>query len=273
MTAPEAGTPLALVSGALRRHERALLAGGSPWAGFAATYRRTTEAVDRALGTDLFEDPAWVAEWDAAFALFYLDALGGIRSGGPVSRPWRLALGAPAELPALRHVLLGMNAHINYDLPQALLAVIPAAEFADPALLAARRRDHERIDEILLSRVAAEDAALGGARSLLDRLLVPANRAATGRFLREARRKVWHNTRELHTARVNGASVYAARLAELEALAAARVQDLLAPGPVVLRLAVHGFGVQLPPGRPGRPGDARGRPATRTSWASTPLPL
>ena len=44
-------------------------------------------------------------------------------------RPWRLAFDAPAELPALRHVLLGINAHVNYDLPQALLAVISDEDF------------------------------------------------------------------------------------------------------------------------------------------------
>ena len=44
-----------------------------------------------------------------------------------------------------------MNAHINADLPQALLAVISEADFADAALMESRRRDHERIDEILLS--------------------------------------------------------------------------------------------------------------------------
>lgn len=93
---------------------------------------------------------------------------------------------------------------------------------------------------------SAPRTTLGG-RSVLDRVLVPLNRAATGRFLREGQRKVWHNTRELHAARLAGPQVYAARLAELESLAAARVQDLLAPGQVVLRLAVRGFGVALPP--------------------------
>ncbi|MBK9725967.1 MAG: hypothetical protein IPO89_13300 [Actinomycetales bacterium] len=52
-----------------------------------------------------------------------------------------------------------MNAHINADLPQALLAVISEADFADAALMESRRRDHERIDEILLSRVGSEDDA------------------------------------------------------------------------------------------------------------------
>jgi Family of unknown function (DUF5995) len=39
-------------------------------------------------------------------------------------------------------VLLGMNAHINYDLPQARLAVIKDEEFGDAATLARRQADH-----------------------------------------------------------------------------------------------------------------------------------
>ncbi|MFM6851911.1 MAG: hypothetical protein ACKOVB_22685 [Terrabacter sp.] len=45
---------------------------------------------------------------------------------------------------------------------------------------------------------------------------------------------------------------YAVRLAELELLSAARLADLLAPGQVLLRLAVAGFGVTLPPTAGGR---------------------
>ncbi len=82
---------------------------------------------------------------------------------------------------------------------------------------------------------------------MLDRLLRPANEAASKRFLREARQKVWHNTRELQRARLDGPEEFAARLAELEVLSAAKINDLLAPGQVLLRLAVSGFGVTLPP--------------------------
>jgi uncharacterized membrane protein len=110
-----------------------------------------------------------------------------------------------------------------------------------------RRRDHERIDAVLAGRVAAEDDELGGARTLIDRILTPLNRLGSKRFLREARQKVWHNTVELQQARLNGTQAYDARLAELEVLAAARIADLLAPGQVLLRLAVAGFGVVLPP--------------------------
>jgi alkanesulfonate monooxygenase SsuD/methylene tetrahydromethanopterin reductase-like flavin-dependent oxidoreductase (luciferase family) len=116
--------------------------------------------------------------------------------------------------------------------------------------MARRRRDHERIDAVLASRVSAEDdelLAADAARSLLDRLLSPLNRLGSKRFLREARQKVWHNTVELQQARAISAERYAVRLAELEVLSAAKIADLLAPGQVILRLAVAGFGVVLPP--------------------------
>jgi uncharacterized membrane protein len=227
---------------------------------FLGTYQRTTAAVGRAIEHGVFEDPDWVEEWDVRFAELYLEAYDAVLDGRRVARPWRLAFDAPAELPALRHVLLGINAHINYDLPQALLRVIGVAEFADPVLMARRRRDHERIDGVLSSRVAAEDDGLP-AGSLVDRVLTPVNRLATRRFLAEARRKVWHNTDELQAARVAGAEAYRTRLSELEVLSAARIADLTAPGQVLLRLAVAGFGVTLPPPAEREPSPVSGQRA------------
>jgi hypothetical protein len=219
---------------------------------FLGTYQRTTAAVGKAVDGAAFEDPDWVERWDVAFARLYLDALDAIQAGdiNSVPRPWRLAFAAESDLPPLRHVLLGINAHVNYDLPQALLAVITDDDFSDDRLMARRRRDHERIDGVLASRVAAEDDELiasGAARSVLDRLLTPLNRLGSKRFLREARLKVWHNTTELQRARTESVESYRQRLAELEVLSAAKIADLLAPGQVILRLAVAGFGVVLPP--------------------------
>jgi Family of unknown function (DUF5995) len=216
---------------------------------FLGTYQRTTIAVGKAVRDGVFEDGAWVEDWDVAFADLYLDALDADLGSGRVPRPWRLAFEAPPDLKPLQHVLLGINAHINYDLPQALLAVISDEDFLDPTILDRRRRDHERIDGVLSGRVAAEDQELASvsARSLLDRLLTPLNQRASRRFLREARQKVWHNTTELQRARLSGPEVYAVRLGELEVLSAAKIADLLAPGQVLLRLAVAGFGVTLPP--------------------------
>jgi Family of unknown function (DUF5995) len=218
---------------------------------FLGTYLRTTEAVGAALERGRFEDAQWVSAWVVDFADRYLRALQEFRAGGAgVPRPWRLAFGAKRELPTEAHVLLGVNAHINYDLPLSLLVMVPPAEFADPFLLDRRRRDHERIDGVLAARVSAEDVALeqaGGRRTLLDRVIAPANRWAARAFLREGRRKVWSNAAELNGARLAGPERLAPRVADLEDAAAARVADLLRPGPVLLRLAVRGFGVTLAP--------------------------
>ena len=228
------------------------LALGDPAGFFLGTYLRTTRAVGAALDRGAFEDPGWVERWDVDFAGLYLDALQAHRHDQAAPpRPWRLAFGAGPGLPPEAHVLLGMNAHINFDLPQSLIRMIPVVDFADPSLLARRRRDHQRIDAVLAERVAAEDTELeraGGRRRPVDRVLAPGNRQAARLFLREARRKVWANTSALHRARLRGPAVYRARLAELEAVSAARVAEILRPGPVLLRLAVRGFGVRLPSG-------------------------
>ena len=216
---------------------------------FHATYQRTTIAVAEELKRGGFVDPEWVERWDVAFADLYLDALRAALAGGEPSRPWAIAFGAPADLPALRHVLLGMNAHINFDLPQALLAVITDEQFDDPALLQRREADHKAIDTVLATRVAAEDDELiqiSGPGTLVDRLLRPFNRLGTQRFLREAREKVWANAIALSRARRHGPDVYTEVLAQLEELSAAKVAALMAPGPVLLKLAATGFGVRLP---------------------------
>lgn len=217
---------------------------------FLSTYLRTTEAVGTATQQDIFEDPEWVERWDLAFAQLYLTAFDAELTGDTgVPRPWRLSFDAPSDLPPLRHVLLGINAHINYDLPQALLGTISDDDFRHDAVIASRKRDHERIDALLAGRVASEGDQLAAAvpLTLLDRLLTPLNRRGARAFLREARQKVWHNTLELQVARTIGADAYSVRLAELELLSAARIADLLQPGQVLLRLAAGGFGVRLPP--------------------------
>jgi hypothetical protein len=214
---------------------------------FMTTYQRTTQAVAEAVDAAFFEDPDWVVRWDVAFADLFIVAHDADQIGGHVPRPWRLAFRADPTLPTIIHLLLGMNAHINYDLPPATLSVITDHDFQDQVLIDRRRRDHERIDRILAARVAAEDHAIGGARNLLDRVLTPANRLSSRRFLREARGKVWLNVAELQRARLEGEDAYDARLAELELLAAAKIADLLRPGQVLLRLAMTGFGITLPP--------------------------
>ena len=103
---------------------------------------------------------------------------------------------------------------------------------------------------MLAARVAAEDDELAthSARSLLDRVLTPLNRLQLASASCARRDRRCGTTRSsCNTPALAGPAPYAVRLGELEVLSAARVADLLAPGQVLLRLAVAGFGVTLPP--------------------------
>jgi hypothetical protein len=232
---------------------RPMLAAGDERQHFLATYIRTTLEVKREIERGAFADNEWTERWDIAFADLYLDALDEWNAKGSAPGPWSIAFEAAnvtPRVPPLRHLLLGMNAHINYDLPQALIQVITDQEFDDPVLVARRARDHERIDGILAGRVAAEDVELKkveqpGDRTLLDHLLTPFNRAGSRRFLKEARGKVWRNAQALSLARRHSLDELGARLRELEELSAERVADLRRPGQVILRLSKDGFGVLL----------------------------
>lgn len=216
-------------------------------------YRRGTIAVRDEIDRGGFLDAEWLERWDLVFADIYLEAMERWDGGQAPSGPWQVAFEAArdAAIPPLRQVLLGLNAHVNFDLPQALIAVIGDDEFGDPQVMRRRFADHKHVDDVLVVRVGSEDREIAAAerpgdRSLADRLLIPLNRAGSKRFLKEARAKVYDNARVLSAARRQGPEALASRLAQLEELCRSRVADLRAPGQVLLKLTLRGFGVVLP---------------------------
>ena len=222
---------------------------------FHGAYLRTTKAVLADAEAGKFQDPDWAHRWGLAFASLYMNAFEAWERGDDAPSPWVVAFEASRnhDTTPLRHSLLGINAHINYDLPQALLAVITDDEFDDEELMAMRASDHAHVDSILVARVPEEDRRLAqveepGDRTIVDSALRPFNRAGTRRFLKEGRRKVWRNTRILSQARRRGEVPYRQELSRLEELCRARVADLVEPRFVLISLALHGFGVDLPDG-------------------------
>lgn len=221
---------------------------------FHGLYLRNTQAVKAEIDRGGFLDAEWVERWDVAFANRYLDALEEWERAGISPGPWALAFEAARDpaIPPLRHQLVGLNAHLNFDLPPALLAVMSDEDWADPALVARRHADFAHIDTIVVRRVAEEYRRLlavesPGDRTLGDRLLYPLNLVASARWLREARRNVWRNAELLERARQQGPAALDARLRQLEQRCQAKVAELLAPGQVLLKLGVRGFGVALAP--------------------------
>jgi hypothetical protein len=97
---------------------------------FARLYRQVTEDVDAALGTTTFRDPAYLTRLDVAFAnLFFaaLDAAGRDPASAPSA--WRPLFEARSRrgIAPIQFALAGMNAHINRDLPVALVSTCEAA--------------------------------------------------------------------------------------------------------------------------------------------------
>src|SRR2546429_3960437 len=102
----------------LARFERSFPPGDDAKRHFHGVYYRNALAVKGDLEAGGFLDPEWVEPWDVVFAELYLDALDRWNSGAAISGPWQVAFAAAAEsaISPLVHVLIGLNAHLNFDL-------------------------------------------------------------------------------------------------------------------------------------------------------------
>lgn len=107
----------------------------------------------------VFLEPAWIARLAGRFAERYFEALIPSFTEEEVgSDAWRVAFDAGAGGPSvpMRDAILGINAHINYDLAQGIADNIRAAGHADDAHMLARyRHDHDAVNTIL--RASADE--------------------------------------------------------------------------------------------------------------------
>src|SRR5439155_13117267 len=118
---------------------------------FALTYLRTTQTYYRTVRRDpgFFSDLAWINHEDAVFGKLYFQAYDRYQAGRPVPAAWRIAFDAAKSpnLTGIGDLLLGMNAHIDRDLPYAL---------ADVGLVkpdgSSRKADHDKVN-LFLDRV------------------------------------------------------------------------------------------------------------------------
>ena len=85
---------------------------------FAALYYKVTAKVKEGIEKGQFEDGARMERLDVLFANRYLDALASWKSGVEPSASWKIAFEAcrSRSVLVLQHLLLGISAHINFDL-------------------------------------------------------------------------------------------------------------------------------------------------------------
>jgi hypothetical protein len=116
---------------------------------FATLYGVVSSEMRDRVAANAFLDTAWVHRYAVAFANLYRDALDAYDSGRMLSVPraWRLgfdvATGGTGLV--LQDMLLGVNAHVNNDLPIALERVSIGPDRAQ------RRRDHDAVNAVLAS--------------------------------------------------------------------------------------------------------------------------
>jgi hypothetical protein len=138
---------------------------------FNYMYLRVTEEVRRSRAS--FASPAFVERLAVVFAEFYLQAYAAASAGAWISKAWAPLFEERDEggISPVQFALAGMNAHINNDLPWALLQAWEEAGIA-PSDDLPEYADFQRVN-VILSRVAAEVRATleSGLWRLLDRVL------------------------------------------------------------------------------------------------------
>jgi hypothetical protein len=104
---------------------------GLKW--FNGLYLEVTQAVQARVEAAGFGDPAWIAALDVGFAAFYFTAVHSAISTESTPGPgapdcWQALFDVRNQTPIARiqFALAGMNAHINHDLPMAVLGLCQA---------------------------------------------------------------------------------------------------------------------------------------------------
>lgn len=116
---------------------------------FAALYRKVTVRIRDDIAAGKFEDGARMERFDVIFANRYLEAFEQWQQGLPLTRVWQQAFALTENWSpiVLQHLMIGMNAHINFDLG------IAAAQTVKKEDLPKLKNDFDKINDVLASMV------------------------------------------------------------------------------------------------------------------------
>lgn len=163
---------------------------------FLTVYARMTAAVRAGIQSGVFSDPDWTRKYLITFAEHYRRALLAFeqRDFDAVPPPWRIGFATSLRGDALvaQDALLGINAHINYDLTYTLQEVT-----IDPDR-DAKRRDHNTINDILKRLIDVAQKVLSTVYSAvtvseIDKLLGQFDEQLAFLGLQQSRQFAWRN--------------------------------------------------------------------------------
>jgi hypothetical protein len=117
---------------------------------FNRMYLDVTQQVDAEIGQGTFEDPTFVSRLDVVFANLYFAAVN-VYDGTATAVPaaWRPLFEArsTAGITDLQFALVGMNAHINHDLPLAVVAT--CTDLGTAPEDGSHHADYQKVDALL----------------------------------------------------------------------------------------------------------------------------
>jgi hypothetical protein len=211
---------------------------------FARLYREVTEAVNAELGRSSFADPPFLERLDIVFANLFFSALEtNERDAAAAPSAWAPLFAARSRhgIAPVQFAFAGMNAHINRDLPIALVA---ACEERGVELRSGspQHADYELVNG-LLARIEARVKAsyLTGPVATLDRLLHRFDRiddVLAMWSVRRARAAAWTNAEALWVLR-GDAGLRAEFVRVLDRTTGFAGRGLLAPADTWLRRLVR----------------------------------
>jgi hypothetical protein len=194
---PVPDAPVVSVAGAIARMEAvaAALPAADGLACFNRMYLDVTRQVNSQLGEGFFADPAFMTQLDVAFANLYFAAAG--TAGTPAAEPlaWRplIEQRAVAGIEPVQFALAGMNAHINHDLPLAMVSTCTARATAPDA--SPRFADYQKVDQLLDAAEQSVRQSLESAAELaVERHLAAVANLVTSWTITSARDLAWNNT-------------------------------------------------------------------------------
>ena len=160
----------------------------------------------------VFLDPPWVERLSGKFASLYFKSLdtNGREPDPTVERAWKEADKAARSTSStvVQNALLGMNAHINYDLARAIASNLDPGDLKDYPTLQRRKFDHDQVNNLLVRTlgpvqdVLAKDYQPGIA--LLDSVLGRLDERLSEVGLTYYRERVWWDAVTFAAAAVDG---------------------------------------------------------------------
>ncbi|MHB8133944.1 MAG: DUF5995 family protein [Anaerolineaceae bacterium] len=167
---------------------------------FLSCYQMMTSNVLLAIQEQSFEDNVWVQTLMEKFAEVYFIALDQYEKKSDPPKVWKIAFEAPnfSQLHVIQNLVLGVNAHINYDLVFVLSELLGLEwQQLSEEYRQMRYRDHCHVNDIIFQTInSVQDQIIDRfdpSFEIVDKLLGPLDEWLTSKIISSWRENVWEH--------------------------------------------------------------------------------